>query len=124
MFDPRRFVSDACLLSTEKFDWGTLQWLCNERLFPGAEQTVGICHIHPGCRNQRHYHPNCDEVLYMISGRGLHSFEDGDIELRAGMTIHIPVGVTHNMANTGTEPITCLISFNSGDRQTVFVDEA
>lgn len=123
MFDPLRFVSDASLLTTEKFDWGTLQWLCNDQLFPGAEQTVGICHILPGRRNQRHYHPNCEEVLYMLSGCGEHSFEDDAIAMRPGMTIRIPIGVTHNMSNTGTEPIVCLISFNSGHRETVFLDD-
>lgn len=123
MFDPVRFVSDASLLPTESFDWGTLQWLCHGRLFRGAEQTLGIFHIQPGCRNPRHYHPNCEEVLYMLSGRGLHSFEDDSIELTPGMTIRIPVGVTHNMTNIGSEPIVCLIAFNSGKRETVFVDE-
>lgn len=122
MFDPQRFVSEASQLPVETFDWGTLQWLCHGRLFHGAEQTVGLCHIQPGCRNPRHYHPNCEEVLYMISGVGQHSFEDDVIELRAGMTIRIPLGVTHNMSNTGTEPIVCLISFNSGKRETVFVE--
>lgn len=123
MFDPFRFVSDASLLATEIFDWGTLQWLCHDRLFNGAEQTLGICNIKPGCRNLRHYHPNCEEVLYMLAGRGQHSFEDDSIELRPGMTIRIPVGVTHNMTNAGNEPIVCLIAFNSGNRETVFVDE-
>lgn len=123
MFDPIRFVSDASLLTTEIFDWGTLKWLCHGRLFQGAEQTLGICHIQPGCQNPRHYHPNCEEVLYMLSGSGQHSFEDDVIELRSGMTIRIPVGVTHNLSNTGTDPIVCLISFNSGNRDTVFVDE-
>jgi mannose-6-phosphate isomerase-like protein (cupin superfamily) len=123
MFDPARFVSDACLLPTETFDWGTLQWLCHAQLFRGAEQTLGICHIKPGARNPRHYHPNCEEVLYMLSGHGQHSFEDDTIDLKPGMTIRIPVGVTHNMTNTGSEQIACLIAFNSGNRETVFVDD-
>jgi hypothetical protein len=29
---------------------------------------------------------------------------------------------THNLINTGSETITCLITFSSGDRQTVFVE--
>ena len=122
MFDPARFVSDASQLPTEHFDWGTLKWLCHGRLFPGAEQTLGLCLIQPGCRNPRHYHPNCEEVLHLLSGNGEHSFNDDVIELRPGMTIRIPAGVIHNMSNTGTEPIVCLIAFNSGNRETVFLD--
>lgn len=122
MFDPRQFVSNSSQEPVETFDWGTLQWLCHGRLQRGAEMTCGICHIRPGCRNPRHYHPNCEEVLYMLSGRGQHSFEDDSIELAAGMTIRIPVGVTHNLTNTGTDEIVCLIAFNSGHRETVFLE--
>jgi mannose-6-phosphate isomerase-like protein (cupin superfamily) len=121
MTAPVSFVTNSAALPVETFDWGTLQWLCNDRLLPGSVQTLGLCQIHPGAANPRHYHPNCDEVLYMISGRGRHSFGDESMELTAGMTIRIPSGVVHNMANTGTEPIVCLIAFNAGDRQTVFL---
>ena len=120
MFDPLQFVSDAGQLPTETFDWGTLQWLCNGGLFPDAEQTLGICHIRSGCHNPRHYHPNCEEVLHMLSGSGRHSFDESTIDLCAGMTIRIPAGVTHNLENIGTEPIVCVISFNTGQRETVW----
>jgi oxalate decarboxylase/phosphoglucose isomerase-like protein (cupin superfamily) len=39
------------------------------------------------------------------------------------MTIRIPAKVKHNMMNTGTETLRTLISFSSGDRKTVFMDE-
>jgi mannose-6-phosphate isomerase-like protein (cupin superfamily) len=122
MFDPARFVTSAEQLPIETFEWGTLQWLCNAKLSRGAGQTLGIAHILPGQRNPLHYHPNCEEVLFMLAGRGQHSFEDGMVELTPGMTIRIPLGVTHNLTNTGTEPIVCLIAFNSGNRETVFLE--
>jgi mannose-6-phosphate isomerase-like protein (cupin superfamily) len=122
MFNPARFVTTAGQLPVEHFPWGTLQWLTNAKLSPRAEQTLGLCCILPGERNPRHYHPNCEEVLYMLAGRGLHSFEDDQVELTAGMTIRIPLGVTHNLKNTGDEPLVCLIAFNSGDRETVFLE--
>jgi mannose-6-phosphate isomerase-like protein (cupin superfamily) len=122
MFDPDRYVTDAAQLPKEDFEWGTLQWLSNGRLFRGAEQTFGICSLRPGCGNPRHYHPNCEEVLHVLSGHGIHSFEEGQVELQSGMTIRIPLGVTHNLTNTGTEPMVCAISFNSGNRETVFLE--
>lgn len=72
--------------------------------------------------NSRHFHPNCEKVLYLLAGCGRHSFEDDAVELRLGMTIHIPAGVTHNLTNTGSELLTCLIAFNSGHRETVFLE--
>lgn len=110
---------DSCV---EKFPWGTLQWLCNDKLSPGAAQTVGLCHIQPGQRNPVHFHPNCEEILYMISGHGQHSYDGDLIDLHPGSTIRIPAGVKHNMANVGSEPIVCLITFSSGDRQTIFLE--
>ena len=103
--------------------WGTLQWVCNEKLMPGSAQTVGLATILPGKRNPVHFHPNCEEVLHVIAGQGLHSYDGRTIELRAGMTIRIPAKVKHNLVNTGTETLRTLVSFSSGDRQTVFLDE-
>ena len=116
-------VTDARQLPVEEYAWGTLKWLCNAKLAPGAMQTVGLAEILPGKRNALHFHPNCEEVLYVISGQGTQSFDGRTAELKAGMTICIPAGVKHNLLNTGTEPIKCLISFSSGDRQTVFLED-
>jgi mannose-6-phosphate isomerase-like protein (cupin superfamily) len=116
-------VTDAAQLPVEKSAWGTLQWVCNEKLMPGSEQTVGLATIMPGKQNPVHYHPNCEEVLYVISGQGLHSYDGRTIPLKAGMTIRIPAKVKHNMVNTGTETLRTLVSFSSGDRKSVFLPE-
>lgn len=115
-------ITDRSQLPVDQFDWGTLQWLCSERLSPGAAQTVGLCHILPGKRNPIHYHPNCEEILHVLAGQGDHSLEGETLQLTAGMTLRIPTGVRHNLANTGAEPLLCLIVFSSGDRQTVFLE--
>jgi oxalate decarboxylase/phosphoglucose isomerase-like protein (cupin superfamily) len=39
------------------------------------------------------------------------------------MTIRIPAKVKHNMVNTGTEPLRTLVSFSSGDRKTVWIED-
>lgn len=116
-------VTDAAQLPIEQNAWGSLQWVCNEKLMPGAAQTVGLATILPGKSNPVHYHPNCEEVLYVISGQGLHSYDGRTIPLKAGMTICIPANVKHNMVNTGTETLRTLVSFSAGDRKTVFLAE-
>ncbi len=115
-------VTDAAQLPVERSAWGTLQWLCNEKLMPGSEQTVGLATILPGKHNPLHYHPNCEEVLYVISGQGLQSYDGRTILLKAGMTVRIPAKVKHNMVNTGTETLRTLVSFSTGDRKTVWID--
>ena len=120
--NPRELVLDGNALGELEFPWGTLRWLCNAELQPGAEQTVGICRIHPAQRNPVHYHPNCEEVLYLLAGTGDHSFDGQIISLAPGNVVRIPAGVRHNLANTGDETIVCLICFSSPDRQTVFLE--
>jgi len=120
MFDLGLLVSSSSHRPVENYDWGTLQWLCNDAISPGSQQTVGICHIHPGMKNPIHYHPNCEEILYVIEGVGRHSFNGEFVELRAGSTARIPIGVKHNFENIGDQVLICLIVFSSGKRQTVF----
>ncbi|HEU0069017.1 MAG TPA: cupin domain-containing protein [Nitrospiraceae bacterium] len=115
-------VSDRTQLPTEKFAWGTLQWLCNDQLSPGALQTVGLCQLLPGHRSPRHFHPNCEEVLHLLAGAGRHSFDGELIQLQTGSTIRIPPGVRHNLVNTSSETLVCLIVFSSGRRETVFLE--
>ncbi|MGA2659209.1 MAG: cupin domain-containing protein [Verrucomicrobiota bacterium] len=116
-------VTDTAQLPIEQNAWGTLQWVCNEKLMPGSAQTVGLATILAGKHNPVHYHPNCEEVLYVISGQGLHSYDGRTILLKAGMTIRIPAKVKHNLVNTGTETLRTLVSYSSGDRKTVFLEE-
>src|SRR5262245_30373616 len=93
------YVAKIEELQQESFDWGTLQWLCNDRLSPGAQQTVGICQILAGKSNPVHYHPNCEEVLFILAGEGRHSFDGESVALRTGQAMRIPAGVRHNLAN-------------------------
>ena len=59
----------------------------------------------------------------MISGHGLQSYDGRTVQLKAGMTIRIPANVKHNMVNTGTEMLRTLVSFSTGDRKTIFLQE-
>jgi quercetin dioxygenase-like cupin family protein len=122
MSDLAPLVVNADDIPAEVFAWGTLKWLCNGKLSPGAAQTVGISQILPSQRNPLHYHPNCEETLYVLAGTGRHSFNGAWVDLRPGSMICIPAGVRHNLVNTGAETLTCLICFSSGERETVFLE--
>lgn len=106
----------------QSFDWGVLQWLVAGKSVPGCEQTFGLSTIGPGRRNPLHYHPNCEEILYVVSGTCEHSYDRATVNLAAGDTIVIPAGVKHNLVNTGTADVVCVISFSSPERETVFLE--
>lgn len=116
------FLTHASDLPTEAFPWGQLQWLCNARLLPGAAQTLGLCTLHPGQGNPLHYHPNCEELLLVLEGSGRHLIGGEWVELKEGTTIRVPIGMRHQLINTGPGPLRCVIAFSSGERETVFVE--
>ncbi len=109
-------------VATEQYDWGALKWLMSQRLNEDAQQTFGIATINPGSQNPPHYHPNCEELLHVLSGQCEHAVGEEVFRMEAGDTIRVPKGVVHNAVNTGREPLRAIISFSDGDRQTVFLD--
>jgi quercetin dioxygenase-like cupin family protein len=108
---------------TLTFPWGAIQWLCNAEIDPEASQTFGLVHILPGKKNPLHYHPNCEELLFVLSGECHHSL-DGEVHhLTAGSMIRIPADARHDARNNGAEPVRMVICYSSADRQTVFLED-
>jgi quercetin dioxygenase-like cupin family protein len=104
----------------DTFDWGELHWYASGPLHNASGVTVGRCILKPGCANPIHYHPNCEEVLHVLSGTIEHYVEGRDwFEMRAGATITIAANIRHGARNIGAEPAHLLICFSSADRQTV-----
>lgn len=108
--------------SAEEFPWGTLNWLMGQAIDPDAKQTFGMAVIQPGQQNPPHYHPNCEEILYVVSGTCEHTYGDDSYQLKPGDSIRVPAGVIHHAINNGDAPLRAIISFSSGDRQTVFLE--
>ena len=102
-----------------KYPWGWIRWLMNSQLDSGAEQTFGIVEINPGKRNSLHKHPNCEELLYVVSGSCEKIVGDKRMVLKAGDIVRIPVGVAHQAITLGNEPMRAVISYSSGNRQVV-----
>ena len=44
-------ITDTAQLPVGKNGWGTIQWVCNGKLMPGADQTMGLATILPGKQN-------------------------------------------------------------------------
>jgi quercetin dioxygenase-like cupin family protein len=53
----------------------------------------------PGAAHERHYHPNAEEVLYVLRGRGAAGTQDTENEVTPGTAQYIPAGVTHWLRN-------------------------
>ena len=105
--------------ATEKLPWGGLIWQVSGPLGNSESMTVGRCLLAPGEANGRHHHPNCDEVLEVLEGSIVHSFDGREVAMERGDVISIPSGVVHNARNVGTTAAELLICFSSAWRETV-----
>ena len=99
--------------------WGELNWKITDTSMGGTEMTFGTCLIRPGERNPLHSHPNCEEFLYVVSGRCEHRLGEDVVTLEPGDTIRIPRNVRHWARALGPDPLFALIMFSSGQRQAV-----
>ena len=115
-------VTRATDTEADAFPWGAIRWLHSGQINEGAEQTFGFVFLNAEDQNPPHYHPNCEEVLYVLSGTCTHTYGDDEYELGPGDSILVPQGVVHHAINKGWEPLRAIISFSSGDRETVFLE--
>jgi quercetin dioxygenase-like cupin family protein len=53
----------------------------------------------PGAAHERHYHPNAEEVLYVLRGRGAAGTGDEEHEIGPGSAQYIPAGEVHWLRN-------------------------
>ena len=100
------------------FDWGQIIWLVSGAQNTSNTMTFGRVTIKAGHANPRHSHPNCDEILHLLSGQIEHSLGDEKLLMNAGDTISIPTGIVHNARTLGDEDAVMAICFSSPDRQT------
>ncbi|MFO8007159.1 MAG: cupin domain-containing protein [Candidatus Brocadiia bacterium] len=97
-------------------DWGSLTWLAGHARGNAEGLTLGRVIIHPGCRNPSHRHPNCEEALYLLSGRLRHFIGPEEVTLEAGDTLVISAGEGHYAVNIGDQDADMIVAYSSGRR--------
>lgn len=105
--------------ATEHMPWGRLVWQVSGELGNSETMTLGRCVLAPGEANGRHHHPNCDELLEVLEGSIVHSWEGREVAMERGDVISIPAGIVHNARNAGTTTAVLLICFSTAWRETV-----
>jgi quercetin dioxygenase-like cupin family protein/type 1 glutamine amidotransferase len=99
--------------------WGELRWYTSAAMGNSRTMTTGVAILNPGQANPRHFHPNCDEILHVVSGRIRHIMNEVTVEMGPGDTVSIPQGVLHNAVNIGPDKAVMTISFSSAYREAV-----
>jgi len=119
----KSYIADAATAEPLEFDRGRLQWLVGGETHPEAEMTVGVCTIEPGGRNTEHFHPNCEEILFVLEDECDHTLGDEVVHLTPRMMIRCPADLPHYAVNTGDVPMRALVCFSAPDRETRHVDQ-
>jgi len=107
----------------EKHPWGWIRWLMSSKLDPKSKMTFGIVEINAGQTNPLHVHPNCEELIYVLSGSCEHRIGNRTVVLDAGDLLRIPTGVPHTARTSKKGPMRAVIVYSSGDRQFAVVEE-
>jgi quercetin dioxygenase-like cupin family protein len=97
--------------------WGQLVWTASGQIGNSISMSFGRVVIRAGQENPRHRHPNCDEILHVVSGRIEHTLGEEIFSMGPGDSISIPQGVWHQARALGEDAV-IVICFNSSDRLT------
>ena len=96
-------------MPTMTFDWGLIKPLVARENTEGAAVSLMHVVLLPGQGHERHNHPDSDEILYILTGRGEQMVDDAArFPVAPGQAIFIPKGAYHSTVNTGWEPLTLL----------------
>ena len=96
-------------VETQVFDWGRLNWLSEPKVTAAEHFSAGVVNLEPGKGHERHNHPYSEEILYVISGKGVQTveLESGTLEqeIGPGTLVHIPTAIYHSTINSGETPM-------------------
>jgi quercetin dioxygenase-like cupin family protein len=82
-----------------------VQFLIDEPSAGSPELVVGRTVLPPGARHERHRHPNCDEFLVVLAGRGEIYTDEGREAAGEGDVVFTPAGHWHGFDNTSDEEV-------------------
>lgn len=89
------------------------------------KQSLAEARLPPGGSTTPHYHPQTEEIYYLLTGTGQMRIGDETTAVGPGDAIAIPPGLVHTITNTGDVPLVflccCAPAYEHSD--TVLVEE-
>jgi mannose-6-phosphate isomerase-like protein (cupin superfamily) len=82
--------------------------------------TFGEAWLPAGDGHGRHNHPDSEEILYVLSGRGRQTIGDDTepFEINPGDVVYVPKGVFHSTYGVGWEPLRLIVVHAPGGAET------
>lgn len=90
--------------------WGQTKVLVGTRAGGDSDKLyVAITEYRPGTGHAMHSHPEEDEVMIILSGKGSTLSDGARKDLTPGTVVHIPAGCAHENVPLGDEPLRAVI---------------
>lgn len=90
------------------------------------KQSLAEARLDPGASTTPHYHPQTEEIYYILTGQGRMRIDADERDVAPGDAIAIPPGAVHTIANVGKIPLIflccCAPAYEHAD--TVLVESA
>jgi quercetin dioxygenase-like cupin family protein len=99
-----RFVSFG-ETEVEKLPGKTHYWYCKPGLLQDTNLMFVRAHLQPSEAHRFHYHPQMEEILYILSGSAEQWVEREKRLLVPGDSVCLPAGMVHATYNAGAEPL-------------------
>ncbi len=99
-----------------KEPWGSMEWLVDDALQPGAALSLARMTVRAGCVSEVHRHPNCDEAVHVLRGRIEQRIGDRLVVLDAGDSTHIPAGAAHCSRALDGQDAVMMVAYSAGKR--------
>ena len=93
--------------NTEHYKWGANSdgW----HLLKSDSLSVIEENVPPMDREQRHFHANCQQFFYVLSGIATIEISGEVFEVHPNNGIHIPAGKPHQLINNDAKPLRFLV---------------
>ena len=98
-------LSDGRNEPIKDLDGASRQILIDEETVGAEDITFGFSRFEPKTSiHKKHSHPDAEEIMYVLSGKGITGIKDEEHVLEAGSTLWVPRGETHWFYNPFDEP--------------------
>jgi quercetin dioxygenase-like cupin family protein len=94
----------------EKVAWGLTKNLIGPESVGSEKLKVKITEYLPGYVHKLHAHPGQEEVIFVLSGKGITETKENRKEIAAGSVVYVPAGEFHATLNASdSEPLKAII---------------
>ena len=80
-------------------------WYCKPGMVADTNLLLVRALLEPGAAHKFHYHPQLEEILYILSGKAEQWVEREKRVLGPGDSVYLPARMVHGTYNLGSEPL-------------------